>query len=120
MSLIGSAVFYLSDIDFLLFSVILYLNSLINLKKRKMSSKKWLPEEIYRKVSKVIVDEFNVKMEIVTPEAKFEEDFGAKLFCFNLFLFEIENVFSILFEHKEIDRIFTVKNLVDLINQKIN
>lgn len=85
-------------------------------------NKIWSSEEISKKVSEVIAELLDVKIEEVTPKAFFKEnlDTDTELPLFSFLLFEIENVFSIFFEHKEIDRIFTVQDLITLVNKKIN
>lgn len=89
-----------------------------------MNNKKWeLEEEISEEVSRITIDFFGVRKEEVTPETNFKEDLGAEIpffsSFFSLFIWEVENTFVIRFEFDEIDKILTVKNLIDGINKKI-
>ena len=85
-------------------------------------NKIWSLEEISKKVSEVVADILDVKAEEVTPQAFFKEnlDIDTKLPLFSFLLFEIENVFSIAFEFNEMEKLFTVQDLITLVNEKIN
>lgn len=63
-----------------------------------------------------------MKIEKVTPRAFFKEnlDTNTKLPLFSFLLFEIENVFSIAFKFDEMEKLFTVQDLIILVNEKIN
>ena len=75
--------------------------------------------ETFEKVKKIVVDQLSVKSEDVTPEASFANDLGADSLDTVELVMALEEEFDIEIPDEAAEKITTVKEAVDYIDQKV-
>lgn len=76
-------------------------------------------EELFRKVSEIISDKLNVPIEDIDEDSHLIEDLGAdSLDAFDLVMV-FEDEFGIKLEDEEIEKLLTVKDIVNLLERKL-
>ena len=75
-------------------------------------------QEILTKVKAVVVDKLGVEEDQVIPEANFTEDLGADSLDLVELIMAIEEAFSTKIPDEESEKITTVQQAVDYLNQK--
>jgi acyl carrier protein len=75
---------------------------------------------IFDEVKEVIVEQLNVSPEEVKPESKFVEDLGADSLDVVELIMALEEKFEIQIPDSEAEKIQTVKDIVDYIEQHKN
>ena len=76
-------------------------------------------QEIIEKMTEIIVDKLGVTAEEVKPEANFEGDLGADSLDMVELIMEVEKEFSISVPDFEAEGIKTVKQAIDLVEEKV-
>ena len=85
-----------------------------------MEKRNILPDEdIFERISSVIVDKLIIDKNNVVPTARFVNDLGADSLDLLDLMMGVEKEFSIKIEDDEVGNITTVQDLVDLIKTKI-
>jgi len=75
-------------------------------------------EELFKKVAEMISEKLNVPIEDIDEDSHIIEDLGAdSLDAFDLVMI-IEDEFGIKLEDDEIERMLTVKDILDLLMEK--
>lgn len=72
-------------------------------------------EEIFNKIKKVIVKQFEIEPEKVTPELNFKDDLDADSISLLEFSLELENEFGNEISDEDAAKIQTVQDAVDFI-----
>ncbi|NMG22776.1 acyl carrier protein [Brasilonema bromeliae] len=75
--------------------------------------------ETFEKVKKIVVEQLSVKDEQVTPEASFANDLGADSLDTVELVMALEEEFDIEIPDEAAEKITTVKEAVDYINNKV-
>jgi len=76
-------------------------------------------EELFKKVAEMISEKLNVPIEDIDEDSHIIEDLGAdSLDAFDLVMI-IEDEFGIKLEDDEIERMLTVKDILDLLMEKV-
>jgi len=75
---------------------------------------------VFEKVREIIVEELNVTEDQVTPEATFQEDLNADSLDVVELVMRLEDVFDITIPDEDAEKIRTVGQAVDYIEQKLN
>ncbi|MBW4596629.1 MAG: acyl carrier protein [Brasilonema angustatum HA4187-MV1] len=75
--------------------------------------------ETFEKVKKIVVDQLSVKSSEVTPEASFANDLGADSLDTVELVMALEEEFDIEIPDEAAEKITTVKEAVDYIDQKV-
>jgi len=75
--------------------------------------------EIFEKVKKIVVDQLGVKDEEVTPTANFANDLGADSLDTVELVMALEEEFDIEIPDEAAEKITTVQEAVDYINNKV-
>lgn len=70
------------------------------------------------KVIKLIVDHLDVTKEQCVPEASFIDDLGADSLDIVELLMEMEEAFGVEIEDEELEKIVTIKDVIDFLKQK--
>jgi len=70
------------------------------------------------KVIKLIVDQLDVTKEQCVLEASFIDDLGADSLDIVELLMEMEEVFGVEIEDEELEKIVTIKDVIDFLKQK--
>lgn len=73
---------------------------------------------VFDKVKAVIIEELNVDESQVTPEATFTEDLGADSLDVVELVMRLEDVFNISIPDEDAEKIRTVQDCVNYIQQK--
>lgn len=76
-------------------------------------------QEIIEKMTEIIIDKLGVTAEEVKPEADFEGDLGADSLDMVELIMEVEKEFSISVPDFEAEGIKTVKQAIDLVEEKV-
>jgi acyl carrier protein len=74
----------------------------------------------FDRAKKVIVEQLDVDAEQVTPEASFVEDLGADSLAMVEMIMAFEEEFDIEIPDEDADKIGTVQQAVDYLDEKIN
>ncbi|WP_062197823.1 acyl carrier protein [Massilibacterium senegalense] len=72
--------------------------------------------DVLEKVTQIVVDRLGVEAEKVTPEASFKDDLGADSLDITELVMELEDAFDMEINEEDAEKIVTVKNVVDYIN----
>jgi acyl carrier protein len=75
--------------------------------------------ETFEKVKKIVVEQLSVKDEQVTPDASFANDLGADSLDTVELVMALEEEFDIEIPDEAAEKITTVKEAVDYINNKV-
>ena len=76
-------------------------------------------EELFKKVAEMISEKLNVPIEDIDEDSHIIEDLGANsLDAFDLVMI-LEDEFGIKLEDDEIERMLTVKDILDLLMEKV-
>ena len=75
--------------------------------------------DVRARVSKVIVEELNVKEEEITSDASFTEELGADSLDVVQLVMGFEDEFDIEIPDDEVEEIRTVQNAIDYISKKL-
>ncbi|HPC80082.1 MAG TPA: acyl carrier protein [Fervidobacterium sp.] len=76
-------------------------------------------EELFKKVAEMISEKLNVPIEDIDEDSHIIEDLGAdSLDAFDLVMI-LEDEFGIKLEDDEIERMLTVKDILDLLMEKV-
>ncbi|HOQ40206.1 MAG TPA: acyl carrier protein [Fervidobacterium sp.] len=76
-------------------------------------------EELFKRVAEMISEKLNVPIEDIEEDSHLIEDLGAdSLDAFDLVMI-IEDEFGIKLEDDEIERMLTVKDILDLLMEKV-
>ncbi|AMW33128.1 acyl carrier protein [Fervidobacterium changbaicum] len=76
-------------------------------------------EELFKKVAEIISEKLNVPIEDIEEDSHLIEDLGAdSLDAFDLVMV-FEDEFGIKLEDDEIEKLMTVKDIVDLLQEKL-
>jgi len=70
------------------------------------------------KVIKLIVDQLDVTKEQCVLEASFIDDLGADSLAIVELLMEMEEAFGVEIEDEELEKIVTIKDVIDFLKQK--
>ena len=73
-------------------------------------------QEIFEKVKGIVVDQLEVEADRVTPEASFANDLGADSLDTVELVMALEEEFDIEIPDEEAEKISTVQNAIDYIN----
>ena len=76
-------------------------------------------EPVADRVKKIIVDQLGVEEELVTPEAHFVDDLGADSLDTVELVMALEEEFGIEIPDEDAEKIMTVQQAVDYINEKL-
>lgn len=76
-------------------------------------------DEIFEKVKEVIVEQLGVSEQTVTLEATFLDDLGADSLDIVAFILALEEEFETEIPDEDVERIITVKDIVDYIYDTI-
>lgn len=76
--------------------------------------------EIEAKLVDLLVDELGLDREVITMEAKFEEDLDVDSLGVVELLMALEDNFDVKIPDEEAERITTVGEAADLVSQKLN
>ena len=76
-------------------------------------------EKIFEKVKEIVAEQLGVKPEEVTPEANFANDLGADSLDTVELVMALEEEFDIEIPDEEAEKILTVQQAVDFINDKV-
>lgn len=77
-------------------------------------------EEIFEKVKEVIVDQLGVSEQSVTMDAAFLDDLGADSLDIVAFMLALEEEFEIEIPDEDVERIVTVEDVVEYIEENID
>lgn len=72
--------------------------------------------DVLARITKIIVDRLGVDEAEVKPEATFKEDLGADSLDVVELVMELEDEFDVEISDEDAEKITTVKNVVDYIN----
>lgn len=72
--------------------------------------------DVLEKVTQIVVDRLGVEAEKVTPEASFKDDLGADSLDITELVMELEDAFDMEINEEDAEKIVTVKDVVDYIN----
>jgi len=76
-------------------------------------------EELFKKVAEIISEKLNVPIEDIDEDSHLIEDLGAdSLDAFDLVM-AFEDEFGVKIEDEEVEKILTVRNIVDLLSKKL-
>lgn len=75
--------------------------------------------DVQAKITEIIVNKLGVEESQVTPEASFVKDLGADSLDSVEMVLDFENEFDVSFEEEDQERIKTVQNVIDLLNEKL-
>lgn len=75
-----------------------------------------LMADVLARITKIIVDRLGVDEAEVKPEATFKEDLGADSLDVVELVMELEDEFDVEISDEDAEKITTVKNVVDYIN----
>ncbi|ABS60735.1 acyl carrier protein [Fervidobacterium nodosum Rt17-B1] len=76
-------------------------------------------EELFKKVAEIISEKLNVPIEDIDEDSHLIEDLGAdSLDAFDLVMV-FEDEFGVKIEDEEVEKILTVRNIVDLLSKKL-
>jgi acyl carrier protein len=84
-----------------------------------MTKEKISPEEIFERVSRLLVEVLGVKKEEIKPESSIDNDLNADNSLRYEILLGIEQEFDRAFEDEKFEKIQTVQDLVNLIQEKL-
>lgn len=73
---------------------------------------------VFETLKEMIVNELNLKEDVITPEARIIEDLGADSIDAANLIFEIEDKFEIALSDEETQNIKTVGDLIKIIESK--
>lgn len=76
-------------------------------------------EKIFEKVKEIVAEQLGVKPEEVTPEANFANDLGADSLDTVELVMALEEEFNIEIPDEEAEKILTVQQAVDFINEQV-
>ncbi len=76
-------------------------------------------EEIFPKIVPIIAEQLKIKPEEIKPDSKFIDDLGADSLDAVEIVMGIEERFNVEISDEEIDKIKTVKDIVDYLARKI-
>lgn len=76
-------------------------------------------EKIFEKVKEIVAEQLGVKPEEVTPQANFANDLGADSLDTVELVMALEEEFDIEIPDEEAEKILTVQQAVDFINDKV-
>lgn len=76
-------------------------------------------EEIFPKIVPIIAEQLKIKPEEIKPDSKFIDDLGADSLDAVEIVMGIEERFNVEIPDEEIDKIKTVKDIVDYLARKI-
>ena len=74
-------------------------------------------EEVLVEVKKVLMDEFEVEEDVISPEATFYEDLGLDSLDAIDLIVTLNNFYNIEVEPTESEDIRTVQNLIDIVKK---
>ncbi len=75
--------------------------------------------EVFEKVKKIVVDQLSVEADKITPEANFANDLGADSLDTVELVMALEEEFDIEIPDEAAEKITTVQEAVDYINEKV-
>ncbi|MBE9048984.1 acyl carrier protein [Nostocales cyanobacterium LEGE 11386] len=75
--------------------------------------------EIFEKVKKIVVDQLSVEADKITPQANFANDLGADSLDTVELVMALEEEFDIEIPDEAAEKITTVQEAVDYINDKV-
>ncbi len=75
--------------------------------------------DLQAKITEIIVNKLGVEESQVTPEASFTKDLGADSLDSVEMVMDFEAEFDVDFEESDQERIKTVQNVIDLLNEKL-
>ncbi len=76
-------------------------------------------EELFKKVAEIISEKLNVPIEDIDEDSHLIEDLGAdSLDAFDLVMV-FEDEFGVKIEDEEVEKVLTVRNIVDLLSKKL-
>ena len=78
-----------------------------------------MDSEILKKVTEIVADKNDMKVENVLPESRLREDLGVDSLDQVEMVMEIEDAFSVKFEDAEMEKIVTVQDAVELVEKKM-
>lgn len=76
--------------------------------------------DVFPKVKEIIVDQLGVEEDEVTPEASFIEDLGADSLDIVELIMALEEEFGIEIPDEDAEKITTVQQAIDYINERRN
>ncbi|WP_343154043.1 acyl carrier protein [Buchnera aphidicola] len=77
-------------------------------------------KDIEKKIKRIIAKKIDIKIETINNNSSFIEDLGADSLDIVELIMTLEEDFNIEISDNEAEKIRTVQNAVDLINEKIN
>ena len=75
--------------------------------------------DVLGKITEIIVNKLGVEESQVTPEASFTKDLGADSLDSVEMVMDFESEFDVDFEESDQERIKTVQDVIDLLNEKL-
>ena len=69
-------------------------------------------------IKKVLVDALNIDEETITPEANLKDDLGIDSLAAVELALELETEFDIRIEDEELDKLETVQDIINIIEEK--
>ncbi|MFC1799878.1 acyl carrier protein [Candidatus Eisenbacteria bacterium] len=75
--------------------------------------------DVAAKVKEIIMDKLGTSEEKITPEASFRNDLGADSLSTVELMMELEEAFGVEIEDEEAEKIQTVKDAINYIEQKM-
>ncbi len=75
--------------------------------------------DLQAKITEIIVNKLGVEESQVTPEASFTKDLGADSLDSVEMVMDFEAEFDVDFEEADQERIKTVQDVIDLLNEKL-
>lgn len=75
--------------------------------------------DVNQKVKEIIMERLGVSEEKITPEASFINDLGADSLDTVELMMELEEAFGVSIEDEEAEKIQTVKDAIDYLEQKL-
>ncbi|QSJ19789.1 acyl carrier protein [Nostoc sp. UHCC 0702] len=75
--------------------------------------------EIFQKVKKIVADQLSVEAETITPQSNFANDLGADSLDTVELVMALEEEFDIEIPDESAEKITTVQEAVDFINDKV-